>query len=76
MDLDQEFKKLNYALKSYKCDHHADYEVDGENVTFLLLDAGELPIITREVVNGDGLEKELTGFKKQAINFCSHVKLA
>tara|TARA_R110000772_G_scaffold62137_1_gene139600 strand:- start:11002 stop:11235 length:234 start_codon:yes stop_codon:yes gene_type:complete len=76
MDLDQEIKKLNYALNSYKCNHHADYEEDTNTgkVTFLLLDSGELPIITKEVSYGDNFEKEVTDFKKQAIKFCSHVK--
>lgn len=77
MDLDQEMKKLNYALKSYKCDHHADYEEDINTgkVTLLLLDSGELPIITKEASYGDSFESDVTSFKKQAINFCSHVKV-
>jgi len=76
MDLDQEIKKLNYALKSYKCDYHADYEEDANTgrVTFFLLDSGELPIITHEIPFGPDFEQSVTNFKKQAINTCSHAK--
>lgn len=76
MDLDQEIKKLNYALNSYKCDYHADYEEDLNTgkATFFLLDSGELPIITHEIPFGPDFNQNVTNFKKQAINTCSHAK--
>jgi hypothetical protein len=74
MDLDKEFKKLNYALKSYKCDYHADYEEDANTgkVLLLLLDSGELPIIEQTASYGDEFQNEIKAFKKVAISTCSH----
>jgi hypothetical protein len=76
MDLEKEFKKLNYALDSYACKHHADYEenVNEGSVTLLLLDSGEMPILSHKAVYGEDFASDVTGFKKQAIKFCSHVK--
>jgi len=74
MDLDKEFKKLNYALKSYKCDYHADYEEDTNTgkVLLLLLDSGELPIIEQTASYGPEFQNEIKAFKKVSINTCSH----
>lgn len=76
MDLDKEFKKLNYALDSYPCDYHADYEdnVNEGSVTMMLLDSGEMQILAHKAIYGDNFEHDVTGFKKEAIKVCSHVK--
>jgi hypothetical protein len=74
MDLEKEFKKLNFALDSYPCDYHADYEEDNNTgqVRLLLLDSGELPIIEENVYYGDNFEDEVNTFKSKAIKKCSH----
>lgn len=78
MDLDKEFKKLNYALDSYSCDYHADYEEDVNTgkIRLLLLDSGELPILEQIASYGEDFKDEINAFKKQAIKTCSHAKLA
>ena len=76
MDLDKEFKKLNFALQSYPCKYHADYEEDSSTgqVKFLLLDSGELAILEWTALYGDNFENELAKFKTTAIHTCSHSK--
>lgn len=74
MDLEKEFKKLSYALGSYKkCGFKADYEhnKDERSYTFLLLDKGEMPVIAHKVPE-DFDSKELEKFKKDSIKKCSH----
>lgn len=74
MDLEREFKKLNYSLGSYKqCDYTADYEhnKDEGSYTFMLLDSGEMPILSVKVAE-DFTPEQLSNFKKEALNKCTH----
>jgi len=75
MDLEKEFKKLNFALDSYPCTYHADYEEDNNTgqVRLLLLDSGELPILEELASFGDNFKSEIDAFKSKAIKMCSHV---
>lgn len=74
MNIKDEFKKLNYLLGSYKCNYTADYEVntDEDSTTYMLLDAGDLPIISHKVANSNANNAlEMTIFKKKCIKECT-----
>lgn len=71
MNLKDEFKKINYMLGSYTCGFTADYEInkDEGSTTYLLLDSGDMPIISHKVSDESDI-KELTAFKKKCIKEC------
>lgn len=74
MDLEIEFKKLNYALKSYKqCNYTADYEhnKDEGSYTLMLLDVGEMPVLSHKVTE-NVTETDINKFKKEALKKCTH----
>jgi hypothetical protein len=75
INLDNEFKKLNYGLGSYPCIYHADYELieEDNSIKLLLLDQGDMEILSYKFPMPITIE-EINRFKKQAINICSHVK--
>lgn len=74
MDLDKEFKKLNYALGSYSCTYNADYEEDKNigQVKLMLLDSGEMVVLEHLATYGDKFEASIKSFKLAAIKLCSH----
>lgn len=75
MNLDNEIKKLNYALDSYRqCDYRATYDETDNSVIVRLSDSFGVEVIKDIIIKDDFLEDNLNAFKKEAINKCSHVK--
>lgn len=74
MDLEKEIKKLNYALESYKCKYHADFEEDTNlgKVTLFLFDSGEMPVMESVIPYGPDFENSVKAFKVHSINKCTH----
>ena len=73
LELEKEFKKLNYALESYKsCDYSAEYQIGNESTLMILKNniTGEDLLIHR--YEGLVTIEDVSEFKKKALYMCTH----
>lgn len=75
MNLNNEIKKLNFALDSYKqCNYHAEYIETDDSVIIKLKDSFDVEVMKDVFIKDEFLEDNINNFKREAINKCSHVK--